>query len=166
MTGVKGRSGRAKNLDGIKDKVRAAKARWAQEIPPPRDPEVEASIAGDELITIEQHDKLLGKPMTYGDALKRLQLVEQHTINQRRAEELAQVRFDNAERRGLYVERKEMDRMAGRIRDAWWQEVQQVAGLALARLADLPGEARVRVKQAIADEIAAAAERVRTSLLA
>jgi hypothetical protein len=65
---------------------------------------------------------------------------------------------------GRLVERGDLDRAVAKIRDAWWREAQQIAGLLILRLADLPAEQRARIKVAAEAEVGAAAERVKAAM--
>ena len=170
MAGVKGRSGKVTTAASKAKRSAAARKRWGEK-PAPVSPPNPAPTALPKtkgkvgrLRSIAEHDVHLGLPQSYGDALKRLQLDEQVSINKRREVELAKAKVDLDEHRGRLVPRDDLTRAVAKIRDAWWREAQQVAGMALPRLADLPGEVRARVKIAIDAEVAAAAERVKVSM--
>lgn len=166
--GAKGRSGRASTLAHKQAKSDAARKRWglppAGSIAPGTGGKPPQELTG-ELRTIAEHDLHMGRPVTWGDALKRMQLVEQDIINERREVELEKSRMEFDAARGLLVERSELDRALAKLRDAWWREAQQIAGLSVARLATLPGDVRAMVKVAIESEVAASAERVKASML-
>ena len=167
MSGKKGRSGRATTPEAKRARSDAARKRWGQ--PPagtyapgaPGQPPQE--LVGD-LRTIAEHDEHMGRPVTWGDALKRLQLVEQNIVNDRREVELDEARLKFAVAAGKMVERAELERAVLKVRDAGWSEAQRIAGMVLARLSDLSGDDRARIKTAIEGEVAGWAERVKAAM--
>ncbi len=95
MTGVKGRSGRANTPEAKAAKARAGRARWGEDHPgdaatgaPDRSP----TPLDDPLETLADHDRQIGRPVTWPDALKRLQMVEQAIINEKREVELEEAK--------------------------------------------------------------------------
>ena len=167
MSGKKGRSGRATTPEAKRARSDAARKRWGQ--PPagtyapgaPGQPPQE--LVGD-LRTIAEHDEHMGRPVTWGDALKRMQLVEQDIINERREVELDEARLKFSVAAGKMVERAELERAVLKVRDAWWREVQSVAGMVLQRLSAMSGDDRAAIKLAVDAEVAAAAKRVKASM--
>jgi len=169
MSGVKGRSGRVSNLES---RLRKSNSAASSHGAPAPYPDVEAAAAamreqaGDPgaLLTLPEHDSLLGKPQTWGDALKRLQLVEQDRINEKRSLEVekAQAELDLA--RGRMIPREELDRSIARVRDAWWVNASQIVNLSLARLSSLSMADREKVKAAVEEEVLAAALRVKKEM--
>lgn len=166
MAGVKGRSGKLTTADqkamaSTRGRAAAA-ARWGSSLPPPPSPE-----------NAESDDPVLrlGKPLTWGDELKRQQVEGEKIANRKREVEVsrAEVELQRAkdeadQSRGRLVDRADLDRAVAKSRDAWHRETGQAAGLVLLRLADLPAELRARIKQSVESEMAAAAERVKASL--
>jgi hypothetical protein len=114
--------------------------------------------------SLKDHDAKLGLPVTWGDSLKRKQVVEQDLINARREVELDAAREDLAAKRGQRVDRVEMTKAIAQIRDSWWRNAQMVSGEVLMALPGLPMEARALVKQTVEAAVAAAAERVKKEL--
>ena len=165
MTGIKGRSGKTRDPQARRLRQLAGqkggRANGAGPDPinserlPPEGEGWESLLPGrnpyDEIVR-----KTKGR-FSYLDAKAREQSNGELLANDRRKHELD-------EARGKVIPRSELDRAIKKIRDAWWREVQQVAGLVLPRLADLPGDARARVKSAIDTEVAAAADRVKASM--
>lgn len=167
MAGVKGRSGVATTREHKLAKAAAARKRWGSPEPgtlapgPPGKPP--QPIDGD-LRTIAEHDAHIGRPVTWGDALKRLQLIEQDIINERREVELEGAQVDLDERRGRLVERAELDKLATLIRDAWWTSAQQITSDTLAALASMSTESREMVRVAADAAVRKSAERVKAAL--
>ncbi len=169
MTGKKGRSGRAPTREAKAARAAAANKRWGK-LPPNATATSFAGQPGEALVgelrTIAEHDLRLGRPLTWGDAQKRLALIEQGIINERREVELEAAQIDNDTKRGKLVERAELDRLAARARDVWWTEVQRIGPAVVALFADASAEIRARIKDAVASEAIAAAERVKKTLSA
>lgn len=167
MAGIKGQSG-GKALTA-EDKAKKAAATAAREAK--RREKLSAPAVLDP--RSEDPKKRLGLPLTWGDELKRRQ-VEGETIQNKRRQvevsraevELQRAKDEAQEARGKLVERSELDRLAAKIRDAWWREVQQVGPQSLLKLADLSAEIRARVKDVVAAEVIAAAERVKAAITA
>lgn len=158
MVGIKGRSGgKAVTLEAKQLKAAATAAREAKRA------EAQAAAAADR--------NALGPPLTYGDLLKSEQVLGERTQNRRREVEVQRAEAELEEAllklsisKGEVIPKEELDRAMVKFRDSWWREVQQVSGLVLPRLSDIPGEIRARVKSAIDAEVAAAAERVKASM--
>lgn len=154
MPGIKGRSGgKATTAEEKAKKSAAAQAREARRA------------------KINATKGKLGDPVTYGDLLKSVQVDGELLQNERRAievqrseVELQRAKDEAEQARGSWVLKTEKDKAIASIRDAWWREVQQVAGLALTRLSALPAETRAQIKAAVDAEVAQAAERVKSTL--
>ena len=106
-------------------------------------------------------------PFPVPDGLAAKDLME--FLLKRKKVEQAEVELQEAKSKlaltnGRQIPRADLDRAIKRIRDAWWREAQQIPGMVLPRLADVPAEFRARVKQAIDAEVAAAADRVKASM--
>lgn len=167
MSGKKGRSGRATTPEAKRARSDAARKRWGQ--PPagtyaPGAPGHGPQELVGELRTIAEHDQHMGRPVTWPDALKRMQLIEQDILNERREVELEEARLKYSVAAGKMAERAELERAVLKVRDAWWREVQSVAGMVLQRLSALSGDDRAAIKSAVDAEVAAAAERVKSSM--
>jgi hypothetical protein len=166
MTGIKGRSGKATTLAAKQAKsAGGAKGGRGRSSAPSLPPSTATDPLSDDPV------QRLGKPLTWGDELKRAQVDGERTQNRRRevevqrAEvELRRAREEADEASGRRVLRTDMDAAVKKVRDAWWREAQQIAGLCLPRLTDLPGDIRARIKAAIDAEVSAAADRVKASM--
>lgn len=157
------RRGLATTAEAKANRANAARARWGQ--PPVAMPQTPGDSPITDLRTIAEHDAKIGQPVSWGDALKRMQLIEQDIINERREIELETAQAALDEQRGRLVERAELDKLAAKIRDSWWSELAIISGLVLAKFSDLPMEIRARLKQGIDQELAAASERVRMAMI-
>jgi hypothetical protein len=160
MSGTKRSGGKATTREAKAAKVAAAAARWGNAPGAPMKKAIETTA----LESLSDHDAAIGLPVTWGDSLKRKQVVEQDLINDRRRVELEEAKMKLESARSRLVDRAELDRAVAKVRDSWWREAQQIPGLVLPRLTDLPGETRARVKVAVEVEVAAAAERVKASM--
>jgi hypothetical protein len=169
MTGKKGRSGRITTPEQKRARSDAARKRWG--LPPSvARPDADEPTDGPapeptgELRTIAEHDAHIGRPMTWPDALKRLQMVEQHIINDRREVELERTRAELDEAMGRLVPRADLDAAIASIRDAWWRSAQQITSDVLSALPGLPLEARELIRKATDDAVQRAAARVKSDL--
>jgi hypothetical protein len=160
MAGIKGRSGRVTTAE--QKEARAAAGRASHGLPPnppPLDPEADDPVAR------------LGRPITWGDELKRAQVEGERTQNRRRqieveraAVELERARDEADEARGKLIPRKDLEAALSSIRDAWWRSAQVITSDLLAALPGLPIEAREQVRRAADAAIIKAAERVVSEL--
>lgn len=160
MSGTKKSGGKATTTEAKAAKSAAAAARWGTTAPPTPPPDGSPS----DMDSLADHDARLGLPVTWGDSLKRKQVVEQDLINDKRRVELdeARIKLDLARQR--LVDRSELDKTAATIRDAWATSARQIASDTLAALASFPVEAREMVKIAVEAATATAAERVAEAL--
>jgi len=167
MSGTKHSGGKATTPEAKAAKSAAAAARWGH--PPPSSAKSPANDPGADpapsaMDSLDDHDAQLGLPVTWGDSLKRKQVVEQDLINARRQVELdeARIKLDLARQR--LVDRSELDKVASTIRDTWATSVRQIASDTLAKLAGLPIEAREIIKVSVEEATKAAADRVAVAL--
>jgi hypothetical protein len=166
MTGTKRSGGKATTPKAKAAKAAAAAARWGAAAKKPAKAKAAGPAASSSMDTLSDHDAQLGLPVTWGDSLKRKQVVEQDLINARRQVELeeAKMKLDTARQR--LVERSELDKTAAIIRDTWATSARHIASDTLAALAAFPVEARELVKVAVEAATAKAAERVAEQLKA
>jgi hypothetical protein len=168
MTGTKHSGGKATTPEAKAAKSAAAAARWGH--PPPSSAKSPANADADPapsaMDTLDDHDAQLGLPVTWGDSLKRKQVVEQDLINARRQVELdeARIKLDLARQR--LVDRSELDKTAATIRDTWATSARQIVSGVLAKLTGQSIELRTAVREAVEAEVTAAAERVAEQLKA
>ncbi|MEY2653580.1 MAG: hypothetical protein RLZZ524_608 [Pseudomonadota bacterium] len=171
MTGVKGRSGKISNPESRKLRRAAAAAggqafagRGKADAPEPVE-----GLPDHAPALLAAFPELRGYPFSVRDSLALKDALDAalKQAKARQAEvELEEAKAKLAQAAGRLVPIAELHKLAPLLRDAWWREVQQVVPLVLLRLPDLPTELRARIKDAIAAEVLAAAERVKRDLSA
>lgn len=103
MAGKKGCTGRALTKEAKEARARAGRARWGTVHPgdmAPGAPGQPPTPLDDPLETIADHDRQIGRPVTWPDALKRLQMIEQSIINEKREVELEEAKVKRDLARG------------------------------------------------------------------
>jgi hypothetical protein len=165
MTGTKRSGGKATTPKAKAAKAAAAAARWRGAPTKPAKAKA-AGPASSAMNTLSDHDAQLGLPVTWGDSLKRKQVVEQDLINDRRRVELEESKMKLNTARQRLVERSELDKTAAIIRDTWATSARHIASDTLAALAAFPVESRELVKVAVEATTDKAAERVAEQLKA
>jgi hypothetical protein len=107
---------------------------------------------------IRAYHRKIGDPLDWNAAEKIEKVVGEAIKNHGN-----QIELDRT--RGRLIDRKELKTAVHIIREAWWNEVQQIGNRVLLLISDLSNEDRARVKNAIKKEVAICAERAKTRAL-